>query len=146
MPLTALESALKEKRGGVWSVGAIDARKVQAAAKKAKFAYFHVDGRPVQRKEQLMNAMATALDLPEHFGHNWDALEECLTDLEGIEAEGYLLLYDHIDGLLGTHPDQFETLVEILKDAVTSWKDDDTAMIVVLSGEAEAPGVERLKP
>jgi hypothetical protein len=36
--------------------------------------------------------------------------------------------------LLAAHPDQFETLVEILRDAVQSWKDDGSAMIVILSG------------
>ena len=145
MPLTALQSRIAENQGGIWFVPSVEAKKVEALAKKAKFAFFHVDGRSVQRKEQLMNAMATALDLPEHFGHNWDALEECLMELEGIEAKGYVLLYDHIDGLLATHPDQFETLVEILRDAVGSWKDDDTAMIVVLSGEKAPAGVEKLK-
>jgi RNAse (barnase) inhibitor barstar len=145
MPLTVLESAIKAKHGGVWFAPALESKKVEAIAKKAKFAFFHVDGRNVQRKEQLMNAMATALDLPGHFGHNWDALEECLTELEGVEAHGYVLLYDHIDGLLATHPDQFETLVEILKDAVASWKEDDTAMLVVLSGANAPPDVEKLK-
>jgi RNAse (barnase) inhibitor barstar len=145
MAIAALESRIAAHEGGVWFVSSVEAKKIQAAAKKAKFAFFHVDGRNVQRKEQLMNAIATALDLPGHFGHNWDALEESLTDLDGIDAQGYLLLYDHIDGLATAHPDQFETLVEILKDAVQSWRDDDTAMIVVLAGDKAPPGVERLK-
>jgi RNAse (barnase) inhibitor barstar len=146
MPQAALESRIAMNEGGVWFVPTVDAKGIAALAKKAKFAFFHIDGRSVQRKEQLMNAMATALDLPEHFGHNWDALEECLADLDPVDAKGYVLLYDHIEGLLGAHPDQFETLVEILKDAVTSWKEDDTAMLVVLSGAKAPAGVERLKP
>lgn len=145
MAIAALESRIAAHEGGVWFVPSVEAKKIQAAAKKAKFAFFHVDGRSVQRKEQLMNAIATALDLPGHFGHNWDALEESLTDLDGIDAQGYLLLYDHIDGLATAHPDQFETLVEILKDAVQSWRDDDTAMIVVLAGDKAPPGVDKLK-
>lgn len=146
MPLSALQSRIAANEGGIWFVPPVDARKVEALAKKAGFAFFHVDGRNVQRKEQLMTAMATALDLPEHFGRNWDALEECLLELDGIEAKGYVLLYDHIDGLLAAHPDQFTTLLEVLRDAVESWKADDTAMVVVLSGERAPPGVERLKP
>lgn len=146
MPLTALQSRIAANEGGIWFVPSMEARKVEALAKKAGYAFFHVDGRNVQRKEQLMTAMATALDLPEHFGRNWDALEECLLELEGIEAKGYVLLYDHIDGLLTAHPDQFTTLLEVLRDAVEAWKADDTAMIVVLSGERAPPGVERLKP
>ena len=89
--------------------------------------------------------MATALRFPGEFGHNWDALEECLTDLEWVDADGYLIYYDHIDGLLGAHPDQFETLVEILRDAVASWKSDDSAMVVLLSGTKAPKGVAKLK-
>ena len=89
--------------------------------------------------------MATALRFPKDFGHNWDALEECLTDLEWVDADGYVILYDHIDGLLAAHPDQFETLVEILRDAVASWKEDGIAMVVLLSGAKAPKGVSKLK-
>jgi RNAse (barnase) inhibitor barstar len=93
----------------------------------------------------LLNHVATALRFPKDFGHNWDALEECLTDLEWVDADGYVIYYDHLDGLLNAHPDQVETLVEILRDAVASWKEDDTAMIVLLSGEKAPKGVGKLK-
>jgi RNAse (barnase) inhibitor barstar len=146
MPLQAIESLLEENRGGVWFLpNHPDPKAIQALAKRAGFAYFHVEGRNIARKDQLLNHFATALSFPSHFGENWDALEECLTDLEWVDAQGYLLYYDHIDGLLAAHPDQFETLVEILRDAVASWKDDDTAMIVLLSGSKMPKGVAKLK-
>jgi RNAse (barnase) inhibitor barstar len=142
MPLQALKSLIDAKRGGVHFLDAhVDPKKVQSLARKAGFAFFHVEGKTIERKEQLMNAMATALSLPSHFGHNWDALEECLRDLEG---EGFVLYYDHVDGLLGAHPDQFETLVEIVRDAVETWQEDGTPMIVVFSGTKAPKGVARL--
>ena len=146
MPIEALESLLEDNRGGVWFLpNPADPKSVQAAAKRAGFAYFHIDGKNVARKEQLLNAAATAMHFPSDFGHNWDALEECLTDLEWVDADGYVIYYDHIDGLLAAHPDQFETLVEILRDAVASWKEDDAAMVVLLSGAKAPKGVSRLK-
>ena len=146
MANAALESLLEEDRGGVFFLpGNVAPKAVQQAAKAAGFAFFHIEGKSVERKEQLMNAVATTLRLPKHFGHNWDALEECLTDLEWVDADGYVIYYDHIDGLLAAHPDQFETLVEILRDAVASWKSDDTAMVVVLSGTKPPKGVAKLK-
>jgi hypothetical protein len=146
MPLEALENLLESNRGGVWYLPThAEVKSVQSTAKRHGFAFFHIDGKSVGRKEQLLNAAATAMRFPADFGHNWDALEECLTDLEWVDADGYVVYYDHIDGLLGEHPDQFETLVEILRDAVASWKEDDTAMVVLLSGAKPPKGVTKLK-
>ena len=146
MALEALEKLLEENRGGVWFLpNHLDVKSVQSAAKRNGFAFFHIEGRNISRKEQLLNHAATALRLPEDFGNNWDALEECLTDLEWVDADGYVLYYDHIDGLLDAHPDQFETLVEILRDVVSSWKADATAMVVLLSGSKVPKGVAKLK-
>jgi len=146
MPVAAIESLLEEGRGGVWFLPRhADTKALQAAAKRAGFAFFHIDGKNIARKEQLLNHMAVSLRFPQDFGHNWDALEESLTDLEWIDGEGYVIYYDHIDALLEAHPDQFETLVEILRDAVASWKEDGTAMVVLLSGAKPPKGVAKLK-
>ncbi len=140
-----IASILDSHKAGVWFLpGNGDARAVQSAAKKARYTYVHIDGTKIERKEQLLNHLATALRLPKSFGHNWDALEECLNDLEG-DGEGYVIYYDHIDGLLGAHPDQFETLVELLRDAVESWKEDDEALVVLFSGTKAPKGVAKLK-
>jgi len=146
MPLDALENLLEENHGGVWYLpNHADVKAVQACAKRHGFAFFHIEGKNISRKEQLLNHAATALRLPEDFGHNWDALEECLTDMEWVDADGYLIYYDHIDGFLNAHPDQFETLVEILRDAVASWKADGSAMVVLLQGSKGPKGVGKMK-
>ena len=146
MALDGLDKLLEENRGGVWFLPKhAEAKALQAAAKRAGYAFFHIDGKNIARKEQLLNHAATAMHFPDNFGHNWDALEECLTDLEWVDGDGYVIYYDHIDGLLGAHPDQFETLVEILRDAVASWKEDGEAMVAVLSGSKSPKGVSKLK-
>jgi len=145
MSLTTLESVLEENKGGVWFLPAHkESRALQKLAKSAGFAFFHVEGKNIARKEQLLNHVATALRLPKSFGQNWDALEEALIDLE-VDGKGYVILYDHIDGMLAAHPDQFETLVEILRDAVDSWKEDGTPMVVLLSGTKAPKGVAKLR-
>ena len=141
----AIASILEAHKGGVWYLPGTELRAVQSAAKKANYAFFHIDGRTIERKEQLMNHVATSLRLPKTFGHNWDALEECLIEMDEGDHDGFVILYDHIDGLLGAHPDQFETLVEILRDAVGSWKEDGTAMVVLLAGAKPPKGVSKLK-
>ena len=146
MAHAGLESLFEANRGGVYFVpGNLAPKAAQQAAKAAGFAFFHIEGKSIARKEQLLNAVATAMRLPKHFGHNWDALEESLGDLDLPDADGVVILYDHIDGLLEAHPDQFETLVEICRDAVTSWKEDGTPFIVLFSGTKAPKGVSRLK-
>ena len=146
MPLEAIQSLLEDARGGVWYLPRpLEAKSLQAAAKRAGYAFFHIDGKNIERKEQLLNHVATVLQFPNHFGSNWDALEECLTDLEWVDGDGYLIYFDHIDGLLSAHPDQFATFVEIVRDAVESWKEDGEAMVVLLSGAKAPKGVSKLK-
>ena len=141
----AIASILEARKGGIWFLPAnVDSRTVHSTAKKAGYTLFHIDGKSIERKEQFMNAVATALRLPKTFGLNWDALEECLSELEG-DGDGHMIFFDHIDGLLNAHPDQFETLVEILRDAVESWKEDGTPMVVLLSGAKPPKGVSKLK-
>ena len=141
----AIASILESHKGGVWFLpGNGEVRAMQSAAKKARYTFVHIDGSKIERKEQLLNHLATALRLPKTFGHNWDALEECLNDLEG-DGEGFVIYYDHIDGLLAAHPDQFETLLEILRDAVVSWKEDDEALVVLLSGAKAPKGISKVR-
>ena len=147
MSLNVVETLLEQNRGGIWFIVAQkEPRALQKVAKAAGYAFFHIDGKTIGRKEHLLTHMATAMRFPKEFGQNWDALEDHLTDLEWVDADGYLIYYDHIDGLLGPHPDQFETFVEILRDAVASWKEDGTAMVVLLSGSKPPKGVAKLGP
>jgi hypothetical protein len=146
MPHSALETLLEKKQGGVYFLGTSpDAKAVKKAASAEGFDYFHIEGRNIARKEQLLNAMATALDLPPHFGHNWDALEECLNDMDSVEGDGFVIHYDHVDALAAAHPSELETLVEILRDSVASWREDGTAMVVLFTGTKAPKGVAKLK-
>jgi len=52
-----------------------------------------MSGKNVRTEEDLFSAIAQALDFPNYFGRNWDALDECLRDLAAwIPAKGYVLI------------------------------------------------------
>ncbi len=40
-----------------------------------------LDGRAIHDKATFLSRVADALRFPAYFGHNWDAFEECLTDM-----------------------------------------------------------------
>jgi Barstar (barnase inhibitor) len=60
--------------------------------------------------------MAGALDFPSWFGANWDALEDCLSDLSWREGEGYVLL-------LASYPggDALGVLIDVLRSVAEYW-------------------------
>lgn len=66
---------------------------------------------PGSSKEELLAAIAEALVLPDYFGHNWDALEECLQDLE-FDGEMLVLLVRRAAMLWQSIPRDMSTLVD----------------------------------
>jgi len=67
-------------------------------------------------KEELLKNIAQALDFPDWFGHNWDALEDCLSDLSWREAPGYILLFEK-----PRRDDDFGVLIDVLLSSAESW-------------------------
>jgi RNAse (barnase) inhibitor barstar len=67
-------------------------------------------------KETLMRNFAAALRFPAWFGHNWDALEDCLGDLSWSDAPGHVLL---IEGARAG--DEFGILLDVLRSSAESW-------------------------
>jgi hypothetical protein len=64
----------------------------------------------------VFDAMAAALDFPDWFGVNWDALEDCLSDLSWRKAEGHVLI-------LRSYPagDELGVLTDVLRAAAEYW-------------------------
>ena len=44
----------------------------------------------------MLEAFATDLDLPDWFGHNWDALLDALRDLDVPRGRTLELVWDHV--------------------------------------------------
>jgi RNAse (barnase) inhibitor barstar len=75
-----------------------------------------IDGTAIGDKDELLDAIAEGLGFPDWFGQNWDALEECLRDLEA-SGEGYALVITSATTLWAEHPRLAGTLVEVWIDA-----------------------------
>lgn len=46
----------------------------------------------VNTDEELFAVVSSAMEFPDYFGSNWDALEECLGDMGWLPSGGYLLI------------------------------------------------------
>jgi len=80
-----------------------------------------LDGRRCRTKRALLAEMARELAFPAHFGGTWDALEDCLTDLEWLPGTGYRLVILAADRLLEREPASYATLVTVLEDVGRAW-------------------------
>ncbi|HYN12993.1 MAG TPA: barstar family protein [Burkholderiales bacterium] len=63
-------------------------------------------------KIDLLENIAKALAFPDWFGHNWDALEDCLTDLSWNEAAGYVLIFENARN---------DVMTDVLASAAEFW-------------------------
>ena len=80
-----------------------------------------IDGTQCGTPAALFAELARAWDFPDYFGHNWDALEECLEDLEWLPAHGYVLLITNAQAVIPDDEDKCLTLVEVLDAAGQTW-------------------------
>ena len=86
-------------------------------------------------KDALMERIARALEFPSWFGGNWDALEDCLTDLSWSKADGHVLL---LEGAAELPADERGILVDILAAAAAWWIDRKRPFFAVFLGSSLA--------
>ena len=98
-------------RSGVYRVSRAD--EVMDAVKGSSLSPMRV---AFSDKAQLLKNLAVALGFPDWFGHNWDALEDCLTDLSWREATAHVLLIEE-----AKPGDDLGVLIDILRSSAESW-------------------------
>jgi RNAse (barnase) inhibitor barstar len=79
------------------------------------------DGRKCHTKAGLLGEFARVLDFPSYFGKNWDAFEECVTDLQWLPTPGYLFVITEADQVLPDHDEEYETFITILEESGKVW-------------------------
>lgn len=77
--------------------------------------YYHLDGRRMTGKEAAHRYLARKLGFPAHYGHNLDALNDCLWDMPELNADAAIILH-RPDALLRRLGDYGETLLTVLSD------------------------------
>jgi len=91
---------------------------VLEVAREAELDVIAVSFTGVRDKESLMKTLAAALRFPDWFGANWDALEDCLSDLSWRDAPGWVLVLRDFGAL---PRDDLGVLVEVLRSAAQFW-------------------------
>lgn len=129
-------------QNAAWLVGETDLDALDAAAHEEGHLVRRINLAGCRDKPDLLQRIAKALAFPETFGANWDALADCLGDLEWLpRAGGYAWLFDRADDFCAASQDEFDTLCDVLDDACKRWKDRDTPCFAFLAMPHDAfPG------
>lgn len=74
-------------------------------------------------KQAVLAWYAEALRFPSYFGENWDALNDCLSDLSWIAEKNVLI--SHHDMPLTTALADRSIYLDVLANAAHHWTDDE---------------------
>jgi RNAse (barnase) inhibitor barstar len=110
-------------KAGVYHMPQIDPAPMIEAANGSGFAVFRIDLAHVADKDALLATIGKTMAFPDWFGHNFDALADCLNDLGWRPAEGYLVLLEHCDGIHGRAEEDFVQTLQIFESVVAEWRE-----------------------
>jgi RNAse (barnase) inhibitor barstar len=77
-----------------------------------------VDGSAMDDRAGLFAQFAAALEFPDWFGHNWDALVDCLRDLSWLPGVGIAVLWRQCANFQAAAPGDWRTAAEAIDDAI----------------------------
>ena len=128
-------------RSGVYSLTPSNRQGLEAET--AGFAYFQVNLSGLKSKAAVLDKIGSALDFPQYYGKNFDALNDCLSDLEWQPANGYVLFVDGARAFHDADPKNFAILLEVFQSAAETWRDAGKPFWVLL--DISIPGVQTFK-
>ncbi|HWU78373.1 MAG TPA: barstar family protein [Rhodanobacter sp.] len=123
----------RSSQNGVYFVGGNDLDRLARNAHRDELCVCRIDLSGCRDKEELLLRLAVSLQLPTTFGYNWDALADCLRDLDWMPAWGHVLLFDHVDELREAAGADYDILLGMLDDAATFGEEHDRPWFAFLT-------------
>jgi RNAse (barnase) inhibitor barstar len=119
-------------------VQSIRAFRVQDLADEASqlgqhFLYAHCGN--AQAKQEVLETIATSFLFPRHFGKNYDALYDCLTDLvhKSGSQPGFVIVLEALPICQKFDKEGRETLLDVFREAAEFWAERKVAFRVFYS-------------
>jgi RNAse (barnase) inhibitor barstar len=93
----------------------------EAQALQQHFIYAHCTD--AQSRQEVLEIISAAFLFPKHFGKNYDALHDCLTDLvqKAGEQPGFVIVLEGLPVAQKFDKDGRETLLDVFRDAAEFW-------------------------
>jgi len=139
MNANSLAKLLAAGPSGVYRLsGSIAPARLASHARHQGLKAFRVDCSRARSKQTFLFALARALAFPDYFGANWDALADCLTDLEWIQADGYVILLAGLQGFARQAPRDYLTALDVLEDTAQYWAEEGVPFYVLVEALPDA--------
>jgi RNAse (barnase) inhibitor barstar len=123
---------------------AADPDEIEQAAKAAGLSVFRIDLKRLASKAGLLGHAAKALKFPKWFGKNWDALNDCLTDLSWLNGNGWVIIFENSKDFAGRKPQVFHSAVAVFQAASDYWRQAGKPFWVLFHGPKDwATGLEK---
>ena len=84
-------------------------------------------------EDDLFGRIARALEFPDWFGRNWDALFDCLNDLSWLDVPGVVLVFENTGDLADELPQALQTLRDMLIETAVEWRGQDLPFRAILA-------------
>ncbi len=97
-------------------------------------------------KRALLDTLAATLPFPDHFGVNWDALYDCLTDLERAKVPGLVIEIQGLGRFAREAPKELSIGIKAFSDAAEFWRTRSGRLLILMGGTgrvgADLPSME----
>jgi RNAse (barnase) inhibitor barstar len=123
---TEMEMPLRHVRSNiVQSIRAHRVEDLQAAAAQMGHHFLYANLATAQSKQDILELIASQYTFPAHFGKNFDALYDCLTDTVNKSGSqtGFVVVLEHIPTHAKFDKEAREQLLDIFRDASDYWSD-----------------------
>ena len=119
----------------VQSIRAFRVTELQAEAAQLGQHFLYAYCAEATTKQQVLAMIAEAFQFPKHFGKNFDALGDCLTDLahKAGPQPGFLVVIEQLPNTPKFDKEARETLLDVFRDAADFWADKKVAFRVFYS-------------
>ena len=117
MPLRAIRPNI------VQSIRAFRVPDLQQAAQKLGQHFLYANLANAQSKQDVLDMLAQQFTLPAHFGKNFDALYDCMTDPvhKSGPQPGFVVVLEHIPANVKFDKEAREQLLDIFRDTADFW-------------------------
>ncbi len=130
----------------VQSIRAYGVKELQASAEQLGHHFLYANLAKAQSKQDVLELIASQYTLPTHFGKNFDALYDCMTDMvqKSGPQTGFIVVLEHIPAHAKFDKEAREQLLDIFREAADYWSDRKVAFRCFYSfSVARVPSAEK---